>query len=68
MHVATSSELLAALAAATPSDIVLADGVYDNPTPFENPNGHRLYAARVLGATLTAGVNAFTGGSGSAEP
>jgi hypothetical protein len=57
VQVTTSAELVAALDVTTPTDIILADGVYDNPGPFANPNGHRLYAARLLGATLTAGIN-----------
>jgi len=55
--VTNSAELLTALNATTPTDIVLADGMYDNPTAFANPNGHRLYAAHLLSVTLTAGVN-----------
>jgi hypothetical protein len=58
VQVSTSAGLIAALQATTPTDIVLADGVYDNAAPFSNTNGHRLYAARLLGATLTAGINA----------
>jgi hypothetical protein len=57
LQVSTSAQLVSALAGTTPRDIVLADGVYDNPVSFANPNGHRLYAARLLGATLTAGIN-----------
>ncbi|MBA2258294.1 MAG: hypothetical protein H0W18_05325 [Acidobacteria bacterium] len=57
LSVSDSAELNAALARTTATDIVLADGIYDNPGPFVNTNGHRLYAARLLGATLTAGVN-----------
>lgn len=56
MAVSNSTELLAALRATTPTDIVLADGSYDNAGPFTNPNDHRLYAARLGGAVLRAGI------------
>lgn len=56
MLVANTSELTAALALAAPTDIALASGVYDSPTPFLNINGHRLYAATLGGATLRAGL------------
>jgi hypothetical protein len=67
VQVATSAQLVAALSGTTPRDIVLADGVYDNPVSFANPNGHRLYAARLLGATLTAGINVASN-SGQPNP
>jgi hypothetical protein len=57
VSVSTSAELRRALLHAQPTDIVLADGVYDASTPFLNPNGHRLYAARLGGATLRAGLS-----------
>src|SRR4051794_40400361 len=57
VRVSTSAGLAAALAASGPLDIALADGVYDNPGPFLNPNGHRLWAANVGRATLTAGIS-----------
>jgi hypothetical protein len=56
VSVSTSAQLLTALAATTPSDIVLADGVYDNPAPFSDANDHRIYAAHLGGATLHAGI------------
>ncbi len=56
VNVATSAELITALASGTVSDIVLANGIYDNATPFYNVNGHRLYAATVGGAVLRAGI------------
>jgi len=54
--VATSAQLLAALAGTTSTDIVLADGVYDNATPFSDANDHRIYAAHLGGAILNAGI------------
>jgi hypothetical protein len=54
--VSTAAQLLAALANGTPTDIVLADGTYDNATPFSNANGHRIYAAHLGRAILTSGV------------
>jgi hypothetical protein len=55
-HVSTSAQLVQALAASTPQDIVLANGTYDNSTAFVNANGHRVYAATLGGATLRAGM------------
>ena len=57
VSVSTSAELNRALLRSEPTDIVLADGVYDAPTPFLNLHGHRLYAARLGGATLRAGLS-----------
>lgn len=57
VYVSSSAGLLSALAAPNATDIVLADGVYDNPTYFQNPDGHRLWAARLGGAVLTAGIS-----------
>jgi hypothetical protein len=54
--VSTSAQLLAALASNTPTDIVLADGVYDNAGPFSDASDHRIYAAHLGGAILTAGI------------
>jgi hypothetical protein len=53
--VSTSAALERALAAERSSDIVLADGVYDNDEPFVNAFGHRVHAARLGGAVLRAG-------------
>ena len=39
-----------------PTDIVLADGTYDNPAPFSDANDHRVYAAHLGGAVLTTGI------------
>jgi hypothetical protein len=56
VNVATSAQLITALASGTASDIVLANGIYDNATPFYNVSGHRLYAATLGGAVLRAGI------------
>ncbi|MGH3116365.1 MAG: hypothetical protein ACRDQ2_04510 [Gaiellales bacterium] len=56
LRVATSAQLLSALARTTPTDIALADGVYDNAVPFQNNYGHRMYAARLGGAVFKAGL------------
>jgi len=56
VSVSTSAQLLSALAASSPSDIVLADGVYDNAAAFRNANDHRLYAAHLGGAVFHAGI------------
>jgi hypothetical protein len=67
VRVSTSSQLVAALASGTPSDIVLADGVYDNSSPFFDSSGHRLYAEHrgeaVLRAGLVVGGNWAPGGA-----
>ena len=49
--------LLAALASSSPSDIVLANGLYDHSGAFTNPNGHRIYAASPGGAVFRAGFS-----------
>ena len=53
--VSTSAGLDQALHASNPTDIVLADGVYDNAAPFWNTGGHRVYAANLGRAVLRAG-------------
>jgi hypothetical protein len=63
VRVRTAAQLRRALARTHPSDIVLADGVYDGSRPFLNSHGHRLYAARTGGAVLRAGLS-FGGNSG----
>jgi hypothetical protein len=54
--VSTSAQLTAALAKTTPTDIVLADGTYDDAAPFSDAYDHRLYAAHLGGAVLKAGI------------
>jgi hypothetical protein len=62
VQVNTSAQLRSVLRSSRPTDIVLADGVYDGSRPFLNPNGHRLYAATLGGAVLRAGLS--LGGNG----
>lgn len=57
LRVATTAELTSALNRSTATDIVIADGTYDNSTYFQNTNGHRLYAARLGGALFRAGIS-----------
>jgi hypothetical protein len=57
VHVTTSAQLRSVLRSSQPTDIVLADGVYDGSQPFLNPNGHRLYAATLGGAVLRVGLS-----------
>lgn len=59
--------LATALANNTNADIVLQTGTYtpSTATYFNNPNGDRLWAATLGGATLTAGV--VCGGNGTAS-
>ena len=54
--VASSRELVAALTDGRREAIVLAPGTYDNPKPFADREGDRLYAARVGTAVFKAGV------------
>jgi hypothetical protein len=57
VQVATSAQLRSLLRRSQPTNIVLADGVYDGSRPFLNPHGHRLYAATLGGAVLRAGLS-----------
>ena len=50
----SSAQLNQALASPA-TDIVVADGVYDNSGPFLNPNGDRVYAQHLGGAIFRAG-------------
>src|SRR6478752_10777039 len=54
--VSSSRELLAALTDGRREAIVLAPGTYDNPKPFADRDGDRLYAARLGTALFKAGV------------
>jgi hypothetical protein len=56
LRVSTSWQLVSALARRHPTDIVLSAGIYDYGKPFSNWHGHRLYAARLGKAVLTAGI------------
>ena len=57
VRVSNPSELRSALAARRRRAIVLAPGTYGGTRPFANPHGHRLYAARLGRAVLTAGLS-----------
>jgi hypothetical protein len=54
--VSTSAQLSAALGGSTAQNIVLADGTYDSPSPFQDGNGSHLYAQHLGGAVLTTGL------------
>ena len=54
--VSSSRELVAALTDGRREAIVLAPGTYDNPKPFADRDGDRLYAARLGTAVFKAGV------------
>jgi hypothetical protein len=54
--VSSSPDLAAALSNGRREAIVLAPGVYDNPRPFVDRDGDRLYAALPGRAVLKAGV------------
>lgn len=64
--VRTSSELKAALGRSTPTNIVLANGVYDSSAAFQNRAGHRLYARHLGKAVLKAGLDISGGARGGA--
>jgi hypothetical protein len=55
-HVSSSAQLRAALADRRAETIVLAPGVYDNPRPFVDGRGDRIYSAGVGRAVFTAGI------------
>jgi hypothetical protein len=57
VRVSSSTELRAALANGRRRDVVLAAGVYDNPRPFSNRFGHRIYAERLGRALFRAGIS-----------
>jgi hypothetical protein len=54
--VSSSQELSAALADGRNEALVLEPGIYDNPRPFADRDGDRLYAARLGEAVLRAGI------------
>jgi hypothetical protein len=56
MTVSSSSELAAALADGRREAIVLEPGVYDSPRAFADREGDQLYASRLGGALLKAGI------------
>jgi hypothetical protein len=57
VRVSSSAQLRAALANRGRRDVVLASGVYDNPRPFSNRFGHRIYAARLGKSFFRAGIS-----------
>jgi hypothetical protein len=65
LAVSSSRELVAALEDGRQEAIVLAPGTYDNPRPFADREGDRLYAARLGTAVFKAGV-VLGGNSGPA--
>lgn len=60
--VSTSAGLASALASTTASDIVLADGTYDQASAFASKAAHRVYAQNLGKAVLTAGITVQYGG------
>src|SRR5215471_8194671 len=56
LRVSSSSQLTAALSDQRTETIVLAPGVYDNPRPFADREGDRIYAARLGRAVFRAGI------------
>lgn len=65
--VTNTAELLAAWGGGVATDIILADGEYDNAGPLPNSNvPHRLWAEHLLGATLRMGLSWGNNTTGSA--
>jgi hypothetical protein len=56
LRVSSSAELASALADHKREAIVLAPGVYDYPRPFSDRDGDQIFASRLGGSVLTAGV------------
>jgi hypothetical protein len=56
LHVSSSAGLAAALSDHRREAIVLARGTYDNARPFSDREGDQIYAARLGGAVLRAGI------------
>lgn len=56
LQASSSSQLRAALSDGRTETIVLAPGVYDNPRPFVDSEGDRIYSARLGRAVLRAGI------------
>jgi hypothetical protein len=56
LRVSSSSGLAAALSDGRTDAIVLTPGLYDNPQPFFDGEGDRIYASRLGGAVLRAGI------------
>ncbi len=55
-RVSSSAQLSAALSDRRADTIVLAPGVYDNPRPFVDAEGDRIYSARLGRAVFRAGI------------
>jgi hypothetical protein len=55
-RVSSSAQLLAALSDRRAEKIVLAPGVYDNPSPFVDAKGDQIYSARLGRAVFRAGI------------
>lgn len=55
--VANGAQLAAALAKATPQNIILRDGTYTTSGYFNSSCGHRLYAQNLGRAVLTSGLS-----------
>jgi hypothetical protein len=55
-RVSSSAQLTAALSDGRAETVVLAPGIYDNPRPFVDGEGDRIYSARLGRAVLRAGI------------
>jgi len=56
LRISSSAQFVAALGDRRRETIVLAPGVYDNPRPFSDRDGDRIYASRLGRAVLRAGI------------
>ncbi len=57
VSVSTAAGLVTELAKSVAEDIVLQTGTYDHASKFTSSGAHRLWAASLGGATLTAGID-----------
>ena len=57
LRVSSSSQLTSVLSDKHAETIVLAPGVYDNPRPFDDREGDRLYSASLGRAVFRAGIS-----------
>lgn len=64
VRVSNTNEFIHQFTSSTPKDIVLADGLYDNPSPLKAGAAHRVWAAHVGDARLTFGLEFDSNQSG----
>ena len=62
--VSNATQLQTELSTTTAKNIILANGTYDKSAPFTVGAAHRVWAATLGGATLTAAINFNNSGAG----